>query len=45
MPAFKNEDLTAFHKVVVHFKSREDLEEFARLVGQKITEKRGARRA
>jgi hypothetical protein len=37
MPEYVHEDLTAWKSVVVHFRNRTDLEEFSRLVGQKIS--------
>lgn len=39
MPEFDQQDKTAFRSVVVHFKTREDLDAFAKLVDQPITEK------
>ena len=39
MPAFHQENLQPWKTVKVHFKSREDMEAFATLVGQKIGEK------
>jgi hypothetical protein len=39
MPEFEHEDLTAVQSIHVHFKSREDVLDFARLVGQEITDK------
>jgi ParB-like chromosome segregation protein Spo0J len=39
MPEFEHQDLTAAQSIHVHFKSREDVEEFAKLVGQTITDK------
>jgi hypothetical protein len=39
MPEFEQDDLTAAHSVKVHFGSLEDLQAFAELVGQKLTEK------
>ncbi len=38
MPAFEHEDLTAFRTINVHFKSQEDVDVFAELIGQKIGE-------
>lgn len=37
MPEFSQEDKTSLHKLVVHFFSEEDIEEFAALVGQPVT--------
>lgn len=39
MPEFAQDDLTAETRLIVNFKSIEDLESFARLVGQPITNK------
>jgi hypothetical protein len=39
MPEFAHEDLTAFRSIHVHFKSDEDVQSFAELVGQPITER------
>ena len=39
MPEFKNEDLTSYRKIIVHFRNDEDVEEFAKLIGQNITSK------
>jgi hypothetical protein len=38
MPPCDNDDLTAFQTIKVHFASREDRQEFAELIGQKITD-------
>ena len=38
MPEFKQEDLTPYKSIYVHFDSREDLEAFSELIGQKIHE-------
>ena len=37
MPEFEMEDLTSFRKIVVHFRNQEDIDKFAKLIGQKIT--------
>lgn len=37
MPEFKQEDLSSYKKLVVHFKNDEDIATFAKLVNQKIT--------
>lgn len=37
MPEFKQEDLTSFRKIVVHFRNQEDIDKFSELIGQKIT--------
>lgn len=39
MPEFHQEDLTSYRKIIVHFRNDEDVEEFAKLVDQKITPK------
>lgn len=39
MPEYKQEDLTPFQSVIVHFESREDMDRFAKLIGQKLTYK------
>ena len=38
MPEFEHQDLTAIQSIHVHFKTREDIEAFAKLIGQNITE-------
>lgn len=38
MPEFSQKDKTAFRTLPVHFKSQEDVDRFAALIGQKITE-------
>lgn len=39
MPEFDQEDKTGAKQLIVHFKTTEDVESFARLVGQTVTEK------
>jgi len=39
MPEFEQKDLSAFQSIHVHCKTREDVEKFAQLVGQAISEK------
>jgi hypothetical protein len=39
MPEFKQEDLTSYRKIVVHFRNDDDVKAFAELIGQKITPK------
>lgn len=39
MPEFIQEDLTSFRKIVIHFRSEEDVQEFSKLIQQKITPK------
>lgn len=37
MPEYTHEDLSAWKKVIVNFTCREDMENFAKLVGQTVT--------
>jgi len=39
MPEFHQEDLTSHRKIVVHFRNDQDVEDFAKLMNQKITPK------
>lgn len=39
MPAFEHKDLTAFQSIHVHFANQEDVDDFAALVDQNITDK------
>jgi len=39
MPEFENEDKTSYQSIHVHFKNKEEVEEFAKLLGQSLTEK------
>ena len=39
MPEFNMEDLAPWNSVIVHFESREDMDNFSKLVQQKITTK------
>ena len=39
MPEFKQEDLTPVRQIIVSFKTDEDVQEFANIVGQKLTDK------
>ena len=39
MPEFIQEDLTSHRKIIVHFRSNEDVIKFSELLGQKITQK------
>jgi hypothetical protein len=39
MPEFENKDLSAFKSITVHFESQDELDNFAELVEQAITEK------
>ena len=37
MPEFENEDQTSFKQIKVHFANKNDLNNFAKLIGQKLT--------
>ena len=39
MPEFEHDDKTSFKRLIVHFKSQKEVDDFAALVGQKITDK------
>lgn len=39
MPEFNQGDLAAFKKLIIHFKNQQDIDNFSKLVKQKITEK------
>lgn len=39
MPEFEQEDLTAFQSIHIHFRTIEDLQAFAELIGQPLTDK------
>lgn len=39
MPEFVSDDLTSFNSIIVHFENREDMNAFAKLIGQHITSK------
>ena len=39
MPEFNQKDLTPWKSIYIHFETRKDMEEFAKLVGQEITER------
>lgn len=39
MPEFEQEDKKTYKTVYVHFRNKEDYEEFAKLIGQKLTMK------
>jgi hypothetical protein len=39
MPEFVQEDNPAYKKLIVSFRNKEDYEEFAKLIGQPLTEK------
>ena len=37
MPEFNQKDLTPYRTIIVHFKTREDMSAFAKLINQRIT--------
>jgi hypothetical protein len=39
MPEFENVDSAPFQSILIHFKTKEDREEFAKLISQKFTYK------
>jgi len=39
MPEFMQEDLTPYHAINIRFRNSQDMEEFAKLVDQKVTKK------
>lgn len=39
MPEFKQEKKEPYSKIIVRFKTKEDLDEFAKLISQKLTDK------
>lgn len=39
MPEFEQQDLSPMKTIYIHFKTKSDMEEFSRLVGQEITER------
>jgi len=39
MPEFEQEDLSAWKSITIHFDSMDNLQNFAELVGQTLTEK------
>ncbi len=39
MPAFDQRDMTPMQTIMVHFRSAEDRDAFAKLIGQRITDK------
>ena len=39
MPDFEQKDLSSFKLIKVHFKNRDDYDNFSQLIGQKLTEK------
>jgi len=39
MPEFKQEDLTSYKSIIVHFENEGDYKKFSELIGQKLTYK------
>ncbi|MFA6373817.1 MAG: hypothetical protein WCW68_14445 [Methanothrix sp.] len=39
MPEYKNQKIEEYQAIIVHFNSKEDVDKFAKLVNQPITEK------
>ena len=39
MPEFEQEDKKTYKTIYVHFRNKEDYEEFAKMIGQNLTEK------
>ena len=39
MPEFVSEDKSGYQRIVMHFRTKRDVQKFAKLIGQKITEK------
>jgi ParB-like chromosome segregation protein Spo0J len=39
MPEYQHEDQRSEHRIIVHFASADDLQDFAKLIGQPLTEK------
>jgi hypothetical protein len=37
MPEFVQKDLTSFHTITVHFRNREDIDDFAKLIDQRVS--------
>jgi hypothetical protein len=37
MPEFSQEDQTSWKSVIIHFESREDMDQLSELIGQKLT--------
>lgn len=40
MPEFVQEDLSPFKSVTIHFRNQEDMDEFFRLLNQKLTKRK-----
>ena len=39
LPEFEQEDLTSFRKIIVHFQTENDVDNFSKLIGQKLSPK------
>lgn len=39
MPEFEQEEKPPYKKIIINFRTKEDYEEFAKLIGQELTEK------
>jgi len=39
MPEYTQKDLTPYQSIMLHFENKEDMQSFAQLIGQKITQK------
>lgn len=39
MPEYKQEDLSSFSSVIIHFRNQKDKDDFSKLIGQSITSK------
>jgi len=37
MPEFTQEKQSSFHSIIIHFRNREDIQEFAKLINQNLT--------
>jgi hypothetical protein len=42
MPEYDHQDLTSFQSFTIHFRNQEDVDEFSKLIGQRITPKQQA---
>lgn len=39
MPEFKQDDVTSWKRIIVHFETEEDMKTFGKIIGQKLTYK------
>jgi len=39
MPEFNQKDYSSFQHIIVHFKNKEDVQQFAKLIGRTLTHK------